>query len=116
MFMNFDDIVDLIGDDAAKKFLQKFGGTEVSIPPRINSKSRFNAEVREAIGDECANKLISIAAGTQFYVPNLGQKNWVDHRNKMIVRMRKEGEKTESIAQRFGITERAVYMVLKKMA
>jgi len=100
---SWDEIVAVIGEDAAGKLAAAFGGIELYVPPKLG----HHHPISVAIGIEHAVKLVDHYHGTEIYVAK------VDARNALVRRLAETGRLTrQAIALAVGLSERQVYNIL----
>ncbi|HUN57758.1 MAG TPA: hypothetical protein VMU41_06555 [Candidatus Binataceae bacterium] len=96
------ELVDLIGQDAAAKLVDIFGGTRLYIPHSPQDDDLLT----ESLGAEAALKLARIYGGDRIEVPN------PTPRRARILELRETGCSIDAIARNLGCTRRRVFQVL----
>ena len=102
----FAEVVDVVGADAAKALMARYGGQEVTLPSRQPSEP-----LRELIGSVAARRLVGEFGGLKLYIPTNARPER-EERNRKIVEARRRGLLIADIAREFGLTERTVFYVL----
>jgi len=98
----FGFFIELIGEEATAKLIERFGGTRLYIP---HCPTPDDALV-QAVGEKPALKLAHTFGGERVEVPN------PPPRRMRILAMRASGRSVESIARALGCTRRRVFQVL----
>jgi hypothetical protein len=96
------DLVDLIGKDAAARLIDIFGGTRLYIPHSPQDDDLLTG----SLGHEAAFKLARIYGGDRIEVPN------PTPRRARILELRETGCSIDAIARNLGCTRRRVFQVL----
>jgi hypothetical protein len=96
------ELVDLIGQDAAAKLIDIFGGTRLYIPHSPQDDDLLTG----SLGSEAALKLARIYGGDRIEVPN------PTPRRARILELRETGCSIDAIARNLGCTRRRVFQVL----
>lgn len=96
------ELVDLIGQDAAAKLIDIFGGTRLYIPHSPQDDDLLTG----SLGPEAALKLARIYGGDRIEVPN------PTPRRARILELRETGCSIDAIARNLGCTRRRVFQVL----
>jgi hypothetical protein len=97
-----DELVGLIGKDAAAKLIDIFGGTRLYIPHSPQDDDLLSG----SLGPEAALKLARIYGGDRIEVPN------PTPRRARILELRETGCSIDAIARNLGCTRRRVFQVL----
>lgn len=103
------EIGEEIGFEAVFKLVDKFGGTCITPPRKVNE----NQWLAETIGLSAARKLAKLWHGDTIYIPFLATAKQ-EVRNMEIIRCYDGGESARSLATRFHLTERHIWRILKK--
>lgn len=98
----FGFFIELIGEEATAKLIERFGGTRLYIPHCPTPDDTLV----QAVGEEPALKLAHTFGGERVEVPN------PPPRRMRILAMRAAGHSVESIARALGCTRRRVFQVL----
>jgi hypothetical protein len=98
----FGSFVELIGEEATAKLIERFRGTRLYIPHCPTPDDAL----AQAVGVEPALKLARTFGGERVEVPN------PPPRRMRIIAMRAAGHSVESIARALGCTRRRVFQVL----
>jgi Homeodomain-like domain len=98
----FGFFIQLIGEEATAKLIERFGGTRLYIPHCPTPEDAL----AQAVGVESALKLSRSFGGERVEVPN------PPPRRMRILAMRAAGHSVESIARALGCTRRRVFQVL----
>ncbi|MGA2408765.1 MAG: helix-turn-helix domain-containing protein [Candidatus Binataceae bacterium] len=96
------ELINLIGTDAAAKLIEIFGGTRLYIPHSPHDDDLLSA----SIGIDAAAKLARFYGGDRLDVPN------PTPRRARIIELRKTGCSVDAIARQLGCTRRRVFQVL----
>ena len=97
-----EELVSLIGKDAAAKLIDIFGGTRLYVPHSPHDDDLLTG----SLGAEAALKLASIYGGDRIEVPN------PTPRRARILELRETGCSVDAIARTLGCTRRRVFQVL----
>jgi hypothetical protein len=98
----FGFFIELIGEEATAKLIERFGGTRLYVP---HSPTPDDA-LAQAVGVESALKLAQTFGGERVEVPK------PPPRPVRILALRAAGHSVESIARALGCTRRRVFQVL----
>lgn len=99
------ELVDIIGEDAARQLARRFGGTSVYVP-------RFPGEhhpLTVALGHPAADKIAAWAGGSTLAVPKAPER-----RERVIDLHRRRALTNAQIATETGYSERHVYRLLRE--
>lgn len=99
----FQDIVQMIGEDAAAKLIEEHGGTRLYIPSSINSEKHLY----QLLGQETALQLTSEFGGMTVEIPR-GVMLQIGQRNKLILADRVAGMTQRQLARKYELTERTI--------
>ena len=97
-----EEIVEVIGENAAARLIARFGGTRLYVP---HSPSADDALAR-AVGEAAAIKLARVFGGERVELPK------PPPRRMQIVELRAAGRSIEEIARILNCTRRRVFQVL----
>jgi hypothetical protein len=97
-----EELVNLIGHDAAARLIEIFGGTRLYVPHSPHEDDLLSG----SLGPEAALKLASIYGGDRIEVPN------PTPRRARILELRETGCSVDAIARKLGCTRRRVFQVL----
>ena len=100
-----EELVNLIGLDAAAQLVEIFGGTRLYIPQTPEEDDLLTS----AVGREAALRLAGIYGGDRIEVPNPAP------RRMRIVELRESGCSIDAIARKLGCTRRRVFQVLAQV-
>ena len=103
----FGYIVSLIGERAALRLMEAWGGIRLHVPEHITPGHILSRR----IGFDAARKLAEAFGGTQIPVPR-GAHAIRERRNEEIRRRYAAGESAAKIAREFKMTERWVYQIV----
>jgi len=109
------EIVQIIGDAAAARLIQSFGGREMRVPVRRAGRT-WDALVR-ALGHEAAAAFCAHFAGEVIYIAT-SQRMHTEHNRRRAAQMRSQGKSWPEIARALtrpqGYTERGARKLLEK--
>jgi len=97
-----DDLAEAIGEDAALKLVEAYGGRRVYIPHQPID----NDVLTSSIGLPAAIRLSEIYGGDRLEVPN------PTPRKVRVLELRSDGLSVDAIARKLGCTRRRVFQVL----
>ncbi len=97
-----DGLTELIGEEAADKIIEKFGGTRLYVPhlPKLGDV------LTGAVGNAAAQRLAQAFGGDRVEVPN------PPPRRTLIVHLRRAGLSVAAIARAVHCTRRRVFQIL----
>lgn len=107
------DLIEIIGLQATVDLVGRWGGTELRVPAQRDA-SRTWTELVEDIGELAAGKLVdSRFSGTPVYVPTCTAA-LRGERDRLIVKMLREGEGVEAARRQFRMTKSAIYRIFRR--
>lgn len=117
----FQDVIDLIGRDAAQALVARYGGTTLYIPVR-RRRGGFFDELCQSIGHEAAELLTHTYASLNLAIPVMAGTQR-QNRDRQIQRRFDEltggglsARKTVTkLAREFGLVETSVWRALKRV-
>jgi Mor family transcriptional regulator len=107
--VNLLEIVEIIGEAAALKLVNSFGGQTVRIPALRNANSEH--ALAQCIGIEALTALAKADGGRWLYVAKC-ERGLRQQRNVEIVKHYSDGMKVESLVQRYGLSDRQIWNIL----
>ncbi|MDP2144412.1 MAG: Mor transcription activator family protein [Gallionella sp.] len=99
----FQEIAQLIGDEAAAKLVAQYGGVRLYIP----SMPKLEHAIHQLLGDEIAQQLCGEFGGLSVEIPRACILQIVQ-RNKLILADRAEGMTQRQLALKYHLTERTI--------
>lgn len=102
----FEELRELLGDDACIKLLGRYAGRRLYIPLEM----RENHHLYWWLGDD-AKKLSEMYGGTTIELPLAPTRLW-ELRRKRIIELRKSGASIQQIIQTLGCSRRGIQRVL----
>lgn len=117
----FQDVIDLIGRDAAQALVARYGGTRLYIPVR-RKRGGFFDELCQTIGHEAAQLLTRTYASLNLGIPVMAETQRQNRDRRLQKRFDEltgsglSARKTVTkLAREFGLQERSVWRVLKRV-
>lgn len=110
-----DEIVRVIGFDAACKFFAAYGGKQLRIPEGTGRAGLFSAALTELLGYETAWKLCSHFGGERMTVPK-GRAPAMIARNRQIVADYDGGMRFLALIHKYDLTERQLRTIVNRPA
>lgn len=108
MTPGLEEVVRIIGMDAALKLVEAFGGTS----PRVPKSMYADHPIAAAIGIEPAIKLAQHYAGSDLYVPRCAA-HLRALRDREIVRL-SDTISVDELARRYRLSDRSIWGILKR--
>lgn len=99
------EIREVIGESGVSRLVRRFGGTNLTIPKRVDDTHPLAVE----LGREAADKFVRYFGGEVLYIP-LSRNN---ERNEEIRRMA-GSETVNSLARRYNLSERQIRNILRR--
>lgn len=106
------DIVDLIGYDAAMRLVGEWGGITLDVPEGKHG-GPLTESLEELLGCTAAQQFFATYGGEHLYIPRCAQAIR-DQRDLAIQAAYDDGTRVPDIVRSFGVTERWVWVVLKR--
>ncbi|MDB0571452.1 hypothetical protein LBW59_11795 [Ralstonia solanacearum] len=107
------ELMDFIGHEEAMALIREFGGVTLWIPKGIRTSGATYERLVEVVGQDAADKLVARYGGDRLSIPRcfrlLAQERW-----RRVIADYNSGMSAAMIARRHGITERAVWGILKR--
>ncbi|MEF9402678.1 MULTISPECIES: Mor transcription activator family protein [Ralstonia solanacearum species complex] len=107
------ELVDLIGFEATMALVRAFGGLVIWVPKGVQSVGSTYEAISEVIGAEATDLLIRRYGGDRISIARCQQMMTVERWRRIIADFER-GDSAAEIARRHRITERAVWIILKK--
>lgn len=104
----FQEVVQLIGEEAAAKLVAQYGGVRLYIPGKLSPKH----PLRELLGQEIAQQLCGEFAGLAVEIPR-GHMSQIARRNRLIMADRAAGMSQRERALKYHVTERTIRKIDK---
>lgn len=104
----FQEIAQLVGDEAAAKLAEQYGGVRLYIPAKLTAKH----PLRELLGQEIAQQLCGKFAGLTVEIPR-GHMQQIARRNRLIMADRAAGMSQRERALKYHLTERTICKIAK---
>lgn len=104
----FQEIAQLVGDEAAAKLAEQYGGVRLYIPGKLTAKH----PLRELLGQEIAQQLCGEFAGLAVEIPR-GNMSQIARRNSLIMADRAAGMSQRELAIKYHLTERTIRKIDK---
>lgn len=108
--VNLLEIVEVIGEAAALKLVARFGGTTPRLPALRNLAS--DHPLAQCIGIEALTRLVTETGGGRWLYVARCHKGMMQQRNRNIVQAYSGGEKVESLARRYHLSDRRIWDIL----
>lgn len=109
-----EEIIDVIGLDAAKKLLNAYGGKVVKIPVGVRCEGSFIDRLIDLLGLEAYQKLIARFGGERISIPIRAFKPAaLKARNREIVADYTAGKSISELVNRYDLGERQLRNILK---
>lgn len=108
----FDEVVPIIGWDAALELVRTFGGTRVYVPEARHLGAAHN--LVEAIGEDAAKQLAKKLPSRLLVIPR-GTSLFNARRNEAIRRRFDQGATAPKLALEFHLTERQIRNILNEL-
>lgn len=108
--VNLLEIIEIIGEAAALKLVERFGGTT----PRLPAIRNINPDhpLAKCIGIEALTQLVTKTGGGRWLYVARCHKGLMNRRNRNIVEAYDGGEKVESLARRYRLSDRRIWDIL----
>jgi hypothetical protein len=104
------EIIEVIGEAAALKLVERFGGTTPRLPASRNITP--DHPLAMCIGDELLTALVEVTGGARWlYIPRCA-KGLRERRNREIV-LATDAEPVNAVARRYNLSDRQVWNILK---
>lgn len=110
------DLVELLGHEATMRLVDAFGGLEIEVPSgRTIGKAEgpLTAHIIQALGGGLASRFMATYGGAPLYIPRCAQAIR-DERDRAIQADYDAGTRVPDIARKYMISERWVWVVLKR--
>ena len=103
------EVQSIIGWDATWNLIERFGGTEISVPRRYQAAH----PLAQAIGPAAAPKFFQHFAGCQFYLPKMAADR-LSARNRELYRRYRAGEPLARLTRDYGLSVRQARWILSR--
>ncbi len=104
---SWTDLVGLLGEEAAHKIVERYGGEQLVVPSKYDPRSRLGRQ----LGKQPLSLLVRWWGGCPIYVPTMAAARRAA-RDERIRRGRAEGALVRDIARSEGLTARRVRGIL----
>ena len=104
----FEELREILGDDACIKLLGRYAGRRLYIPVKMSENHHLYWWLGEA-----AKRLSEMYGGTTIELPLAPTRLW-ELRRKRIIELRKNGASIQEIIARLGCSRRGIKYVLKE--
>ncbi|GBL46460.1 hypothetical protein SFMTTN_2274 [Sulfuriferula multivorans] len=105
----FQDVCQLIGEEATAKLVTQYGGTRLYLPATIKPEH----PLCQLLGQEIAQKLAGEFSGLSVEIPR-GVKLLIRQRNTLIFADRALGISHRQLALKYRLTERSIREILNQ--
>jgi hypothetical protein len=108
--VNLLEIVEIIGEAAALKLVERFGGTT----PRLPALRNINAEhpLAQCIGVEALTSLAKATGGGRWLYVARCARGLREQRNREIVSLYSQDVPVEELARRYHLSDRQIWNIL----
>lgn len=108
--VNLLEIIEIIGEAAALKLVERFGGTT----PRLPAIKNINADhpLAQCIGIETLTILAKETGGGRWLYVAKCARGLREARNRDIVALYTDGVKVEELARRYHLSDRQIWNIL----
>jgi len=107
------ELIAMVGQELATKFMDVFGGKTLWFPSTQYRPSGRRAAIAAVVGDKAAHKICVRFAGANMYIP-MCSRLAAQARHRRIISDYNSGLGVRAIARKYEITDRCVWLVLKK--
>lgn len=104
------EIVEVIGDAAALKLVDRFGGTTPRLPAIRNITP--DHPMAECIGIEALTALVTATGGGRWLYVARCARGMRESRNRQIVEQYSSGTPVEELARRYHLSDRQIWNIL----
>ena len=108
--VNLMEVVEVIGEAAALKLVERYGGTTPRLPAIRNITPDHH--LAQCIGIEALTELVKITGGGRWLYVARCARGLREARNQEIVRLYSSGTPVDEIARRFNLSDRQVWNIL----
>ena len=108
------EIIEVIGEGAALKLVQEFGGTTVRLPAKCNLNEGH--PIARCIGLDTLTELLKVIGGGRWLHIAQCKRGLIAQRNQEIVKLYSAGEKVNNLVRRFHISDRHIWNILGSTA
>ncbi len=108
--VNLLEIVEIIGESAALKLVERFGGTT----PRLPALRNINAEhpLSQCIGIDALTSLVKQTGGGRWLYVAKCARGLREARNREIVQLYSQGVPVDELARRYHLSDRWIWNIL----
>lgn len=108
--VNLLEIVEIIGESAALKLVERFGGTT----PRLPALRNINAEhpLAQCIGIDALTSLVKQTGGGRWLYVAKCARGLREARNREIVQLYSQGVPVDELARRYHLSDRWIWNIL----
>ena len=110
MNVTMNELIDVIGKEAAFRLVEAFGGVKVYVPLPCH----LPGHPLEAVLGPQAARLAAEFARIEICVPK-GRDQVIELRNREIIRRSKAGETVKTLALSYNLSERHIWNIRRKM-
>ena len=108
--VNLLEIVEVIGDAAALKIVESFGGTTLRLPAIRNITD--DHPIAQCIGLVALTELVKITGGSRWLYVARCARGMREARNQEIVRLYSSGTPVDELARRYHLSDRQIWNIL----
>ena len=112
-----EELIEVVGMDAAEKYMAAYGGKTVKIPLCVlsfHSPSNARKRLISVLGDEAFKKFIARFGGCRIYVPRHKKISVMRARNQKIIADYTSGKSLPDLVDLYDLCERQIRNILKK--
>jgi hypothetical protein len=108
--VNLLEVVEIIGEAAALKLVERFGGTTPRLPAIRNINP--DNELAQCIGIEALTELVKATGGGRWMYVAKCARSLRDARNREIVQLYSESVPVVELARRYHLSDRQIWNIL----
>ena len=113
-----EELIEVVGMDAAEKYMAAYGGKTVKIPLCVHSfhtQSPARKRLISVLGDEAFKKFIARFGGCRIYVPRRNNKiSVIKARNQKIIADYTSGKSLPELVDLYDLCERQLRNIINK--
>jgi Mor family transcriptional regulator len=113
LLKTFQEVIDLIGPDAAQALVARYGGTDIAMPTGKVDGGKFKRCLIELVGEEATIKLMRHYGGDRLYVPRCQDFSRLERNREIIAKYDRGGVTTNDLALEYALTSRHITTILK---
>ena len=107
------EMMDVMGEEPTLKLIVALGGAKVVVPEPTQRKSVRFERLAEIVGADAAIAFVDRWGGIELQIPKCSNALRM-LRNRRIVQSYLEGVRTNDLVERFNLTRRHIFKILKK--